>query len=414
MNSATPKVLQPLAGAPMLEFVLQSLAELSQPPAVNALVVGYGADKVLASLDKLAAPIRERLSLTPLRQEPQLGTGHAVQMAAHAFDSVAQQDGDVLIVLGDVPLIRAATLERLLAHHREQAAAATMLTMQVADPSGYGRVVRDELGMLAEVVEHKDASGSVARINEVNTGIFAFRAQALLEALPELSNDNAAGEYYLPDVLPWLLQRGQRCSALLAQDSLEVQGVNTRKQQAAADAALRERILDELMEAGVHIVDPANTYIEAGVEIGTDTTVHPFTVIRRGVRIGAGCDVGPFAHVRAGTVLEDTAELGNFCEAKKATLGPHSKAKHLAYLGDVTVGEGSNIGAGTVICNYDGEHKHHTEIGDGVFIGSGSMIVAPRKIADGGRTGAGAVVTKDVEPGVTVAGVPAKPLKRKE
>lgn len=340
-----------------------------------------------------------------------MGTGHAVQMAAPHFAATA--DGDVLVVLGDVPLITARTLQRLVEHHRDRRAAATMLTMTVDDPTGYGRVVRDEAGDVRAVVEQRDTTDATAAIREVNTGIFVFRADALRRVLPHLSNDNAAGEYYLPDALVRLQEVGEPCAAVLAERAVEVQGINTRKQQAEAERVLRERILDAMMEAGVHIVDPANTYIESGVTIGPDTIVHPFTVIRRGVTIGARCEVGPFAHIRAGTVLADTAEVGNFCETKQAQLGPHSKAKHLTYLGDVTIGERTNIGAGTVVCNYDGTTKHRTHIGDGVFIGSGSMIVAPRTIGDGGRTGAGAVVTKDVEPGTLVAGVPARPLPQR-
>ncbi|MGE0433596.1 MAG: bifunctional N-acetylglucosamine-1-phosphate uridyltransferase/glucosamine-1-phosphate acetyltransferase [Planctomycetota bacterium] len=421
MKSSLPKVLQPVAGGPLIEYVLEAVGGLAgSATAPVVLVVGHQHELVQRSVTDIliGAPAGSPLAqLKPqfVVQEPQLGTGHAVQIAASAFQQLANDGGELFVLLGDVPLITTATLDRLLAHHREMFAAATMLTMEVPDPTGYGRVLRDGQGMVEGVVEHKDASDGQRRIREVNTGIFVFNARALLEALPALSSENASGEFYLPDVIPVLLRAGRKCAALMAADPMEVQGVNSFRQLAVVDRAIRDRIIGKLMDSGVYIMDPATTWIDKGVEIGPDTTILPHVVIRRGVKIGSHCEVGPFAHLRVGTLLHDTAEIGNFVEAKKAEIGPHTKAKHLTYLGDVTIGENTNVGAGTIICNYDGQKKHHTVIGSHCFIGSGSMIVAPRTIADRGRTGAGSVVTKDVAEGVTVAGIgtAAKPLRGK-
>lgn len=409
MKSDLPKVLQPICGAPMLEFVLDAVAALQPLPAPTVVLVGHQAERMRSAVGtEIAVP----LPVEVVVQEPQLGTGHAMQVAAPCFEAVAKAGGDILVLLGDVPLIRPATIARLVAKHREERASATMLTMRVPDPTGYGRVLRDSAGRVRGVVEHKDATVAEREIDEVNTGMFVFAAADLLPMLEKLRNDNKAGEYYLPDVIPMLVAKDRVCAALVADDPDDVRGINTFKQLAEADRTMRQRILDAHMENGVHIVDPASAFIDKGVEIGAGTSVLPFTVIRRGVKIGQHCEVGPFSHLRVGTVLHDTAEIGNFVECKKAEIGPHTKAKHLTYLGDVTIGENSNIGAGTIICNYDGKNKHATVIGNHVFIGSGSMIVAPRTIADGGRTGAGAVVTKDVPSDTTVVGVPAKPLQK--
>mgnify|MGYP006272899623 CR=1 FL=1 len=419
MRSARPKVLQPLAGAPLLEHVLRAVAGAAGRLAVRPLVVpiiGYEAEQVRALLESPEI-VGLGLDLDPVVQEPQLGTGHAVQVASRAFSGLVGQTppARVLVLLGDVPLIRAETLEGLFEEHARSGAAATILTTRVPDPAGYGRVVRAADGDVERIVEHKDAlaagDSAVLAIDEINTGIFVFDLDPLQEALPALSNENQSNEYYLPDVLPRLQQAGHRVAAVVAAQPAEVAGVNDLIQLAEAEAAVRQRILFAHMRAGVRIVDPTTTYIEVGVEIGPETTILPFTVIRRGVRIGQSCEVGPFSHLRVGTQLRDTAEIGNFVETKKADVGPHSKAKHLAYLGDVSLGEGVNVGAGTVFANYDGKNKHQTRVEDGVFIGSGSMIVAPRVIERDAKTGAGSVVTKDVPAGVTVIGVPARPFR---
>jgi bifunctional UDP-N-acetylglucosamine pyrophosphorylase/glucosamine-1-phosphate N-acetyltransferase len=410
MKSARPKVLATLAGAPLVEYVLDAALALDPAPARTVMITGYRAELVEAAIARM--PWGD--AVTPVRQEPQLGTGHAVQQAMPALAPLlddAHPQTDLLVLLGDVPMIRAETLQTLLATHREAGAAATILSMEVDDPTGYGRLVRAGDGRFVGVVEHKDATDEQRQIREVSTGIFCFDLAQLKPVIDNLKNDNAAGEYYLPDVIPALLDRGQTCAAVLADDPAEVAGINSFRQLAGVEAQMRERLMAEHMDNGVHIVDPASTYIEKNVEIGADTVVFPYTVIRAGVRIGAGCEVGPFSHLRVGTRLHDTAEIGNFVECKKAEIGPETKAKHLTYLGDVTIGTHTNVGAGTVICNYDGKKKHHTDIGSNVFIGSGSMIVAPRKIADGGRTGAGSVVTKDVADGQLVVGAPARPVR---
>jgi len=312
-----------------------------------------------------------------------------------------------------MPLLTPESLRELCDRQDEAPGGAALLTAVMDHPRGFGRIVRaGGLGELDRIVEERDATPDERAIAEVNLGVYAFDGAALLACLPQLRNDNAQGEYYLTDIVGMLVSAGHAVLTAELEDLEEGIGVNTLAHLAEARWALQVRILEAHMENGVFIEDAATTYVDHGVEIGPGTHVLPCTVIRTGVRIGAGCEVGPFTHLRVGTVLADGAEVGNFTECKKATLGAGTKAKHLSYLGDVVVGERTNIGAGTIFANYDGTDKHRTDVGDDAFVGSGTIVVAPNTIGDGATTGAGAVVTRSatVGPGETWIGVPARQL----
>jgi bifunctional UDP-N-acetylglucosamine pyrophosphorylase/glucosamine-1-phosphate N-acetyltransferase len=322
--------------------------------------------------------------------------------------------GDVAVLCGDVPLIRPRTLELLRHMHRSENAACTILTTLQDQPRGYGRIVRDGLGRVRRIVEQRDLTPQQEPIQEVNTGTYLFDCAKLLLVLDKLKTDNAQGEYYLTDVVPLLAQLG--VAACACDDPTEVMGINNRKQLAEADQITRARIMDELMiEQGVTIYEPATTYIEAGCRIGRDTVIYPHSVIRAGVVIGEHCEIGPFAHLRPGTKLGNHCKAGAFVETKNAVYGDGSKSGHLAYMGDVTLGKDVNIGAGSIVANYDGEKKHHTEIGDNAFIGCGTVLVAPVKVGKNAQTGANTVVPhgKDVPDNTIVVGAPARELRKK-
>jgi bifunctional UDP-N-acetylglucosamine pyrophosphorylase / glucosamine-1-phosphate N-acetyltransferase len=418
MKSAHPKVLHEVAGMPMVYYPLQRAQELGCAPRL--LVVGHGAAQVEASLSASGAGF--------VRQEQQLGTGHALRCAAAALGSFR---GTLLLLCGDVPLLRLETLERLLAFHEAEAAAVTVLTAEVADPYGYGRIVRDGVEVL-RIVEEKDASAKEKALREINTGIYAFAAPFVFSALEAINCDNAQGEYYLTDVLAIARQGGERVRALVATDAEEAQGINDRVQLAAAGVAMRRRINEDLMRSGVTLVDPATTHIDPTVTIGADSVIapgvylHGHTSIGRncriepgvmvhdctigdgvylkagsvleGSRVGEACSIGPMAHLRPGTVLAGHNKLGNFVETKKAVLAERAQASHLTYLGDAEIGRNVNIGCGTITCNYDGVSKHRTIIGDDVFVGSDVQFVAPVQIGRGSLIGAGSTITKDVPP----------------
>ena len=404
MNSPLPKVLHEVAGKPMITRLLGTLREARV--AASVVVVGYEAARVR----KVAAGKGVRFAL----QNPQNGTGHAVLCARKALVGFR---GVLLVLPGDAPLVRPATLRRLAAQCLEGAACA-VLTLDLVNPHGYGRMVRDRSGQVLGIVEEANLRPDQRGIREVNSGIYAFRTAALwpaLEAVP-WSRARKGREIYLTDVLAVLNRQGLPVMGLKAGDADEAVGINTLSERAYADALMRRRILEGLMDSGVAVMDPSTTFIETEVPIGAGTVIHPFTVIRRDVRIGRDCHVGPFAHLREGTVLDDGAEIGDFVETKKARLGSRAKAKHLAYLGDVTIGRRVNIGAGTIVANYDGKAKHHTTIKDGAFVGSGTVLVAPVTVGRGATTGAGSVVTRghDVADGDVVVGVPARPLKARK
>jgi bifunctional UDP-N-acetylglucosamine pyrophosphorylase/glucosamine-1-phosphate N-acetyltransferase len=421
MKSARPKVLHDLAGRMLIEHVLTTAATL--PTKSTTLVVGHAADEVKAALSSWT-------NLQFVIQSPQLGTGHAVLQAEQLL---ANEKGTLLLLYGDVPLLSAGTLNRLLEAHHASHAAATVLTTELPDPYGYGRIVRDADGQIARIVEERDASAGERVIREINSGIYALSLSKLFESLHQLAADNAQGEYYLTDLVSVFRKAGRRVEALCIDNADELRGVNSRVELAEMSRQVRDRKNRALMLSGVTLEDPATTYVDEDVEIGADTTLGPNVriqgrsavgagvMIHAGVRltnvtvgnnvivldhcvitnssIGDGAKLGPFAHVRPDSVVGPSAHVGNFVELKKTTLERGAKANHLAYLGDATVGEGANIGAGTITCNYDGEKKHRTVIGERAFIGTNSSLVAPVTIGAGAFVAAGSTITKDVPAG---------------
>jgi bifunctional UDP-N-acetylglucosamine pyrophosphorylase/glucosamine-1-phosphate N-acetyltransferase len=446
MKSRRAKVLHELAGRPLIAHVLGAAFELA--PEAIFTVVGHQAEEVERAVRDQAARLIDSnptaaLDLQFVMQAEQNGTGHAV-MAAR--DRLTGRRGPLVIVAGDAPLIEGATLKRLVETHRAEKNDVTMLTVVMDDPTGYGRIVRNKDGSLLRCVEQKDASPEDLTVREVGVSIYCFDVPSLLGALDRLTTDNAQGEYYLTDV-PRIMQQQVKNVGLLRHSSAEeVLGVNTRIELADLERKLRDRKLRALMLSGVTIVDPATTYIQQDVEVGQDSVIHPQVIIEGASRIGSGCTIhswtrlknveigdsvtvrnscviedstirdgatiGPFARLRAGADIGEKAGIGNFVEVKKSKIGRGTKASHLTYLGDATLGERVNIGAGTVTCNYDGVRKNETIIEDDVKIGSDTMLVAPVRVGRGSVTGAGSVVTKDVPPDSLVAGVPAV-LKKK-
>lgn len=402
MRSDQAKVLHRVLGVPMIRLVLRSLRAAGAGPV--AVVVGYQAERVRAALEGESVRFVEQAELK--------GTGHAVLQCEEAARGMP---GPLLVLYGDTPLVTPETLQNLVTTHRRAGAAATLLTACLDDPSGYGRILRDPgAGAIRAIVEEADADAAQRAIHEINPGFYAFDAAALFPALHAVRPQNRKGEYYLTDVVQILLARGAKVGTTGAAYPQEVLGVNTRRDLVAATNVLRWRVLERVLDAGVTVVDPSTTYIEEDVVIGADTVIFPFSVIRAGVRVGSHCEVGPFTQLREGTVLEDGAEVGNFVEVKKSRLGAHTKAKHLSYLGDAVVGARVNIGAGTITANFDGRRKHATVIEDEASTGSGTVLVAPVRMGRGSRTGAGAVVPRgrDVPPGATVVGVPARVLEK--
>jgi bifunctional UDP-N-acetylglucosamine pyrophosphorylase/glucosamine-1-phosphate N-acetyltransferase len=441
MRSQTAKVLHRLDGRPLIAHVCRAAAALS--PRSIYVIVGHQAEAVEAAVsEELGADVA-----TYIKQQEQRGTGDAV-MAAR--DHLANANSTLLTLYGDLPLVRAETLGALVHQHRThrgRGAACTMLTVRLEDPTGYGRIIRDEDGRFQKIVEQRDATPEEKQVKEINAGIYCFETRTLFDALARVKPANAQGEYYLTDVPGILRGDGEDVGIYQHTDAREVSGINTRVELAEFENLLRRRTLRRLMlDSGVTFIDPAHTYVSADAQVGRDCVIHPNvhiegnTVIgdeceiRSGTRItnsrigngvtikdhcvivesevGDNCAVGPFAHLRMNSQLEERAAVGNFVEMKKSRLGRGSKSMHLTYLGDATVGEKTNIGAGTITCNYDGQQKHPTVIEDNVKIGSDTMLVAPVRVGRGAVTAAGAVVTKDVPPDTLVAGVPASIKKR--
>ena len=417
MNSDLPKVLQPLAGRPLLGHVLECARAL-EPDSIH-VVYGHGGEQVCEALPD--APVRWIL------QVEQLGTGHALMQAMPAIP-----DEEVVVVLyGDVPLVRPETLRQLLAHAGERSVA--LLSAILDDPAGYGRIVRDAVGNVVRIVEERDTTVKERSIHEVNTGLLAASARDLRRWLGTLRNDNTQSEYYLTDVIVSAVKEGFRIDGVIVPDVTEVLGINDKVQLAEVEAAHRRRKATDLMLAGVTVADPArldvrgnvtvgrDVYIDVNVvlvgeiklgdrvrigpncylrdcEIGADTELFPNCVMDRAV-IGTGCQVGPFARLRPGTILHRDVHIGNFVEVKKSEIGAGSKANHLTYIGDAIVGSKVNVGAGTITCNYDGANKWRTDIGDGAFIGSGTMLIAPVQIGSNATIGAGSVITRPAPAG---------------
>lgn len=405
MRSERPKVLHELCGRPMLGWVLDAAAGLD--PERIVVVVGHGAADVEAAA-RAECPDRD---LHFVLQEPQKGTGHALQVAAPAIGGAER----VVVTYGDMPLLSADSLERLVdaqrgASETDAFDSVSLLTAVVDEPFGYGRILRTEGDDFERIVEQKDATAPEQLVNEINLGVYCFARGHLDRDLGRLTNDNAQGEYYITDLVGMAASDGRRVAPIVLEDAGEAQGVNDLAQLAEVRWQLQLRILEDHMAAGVRVMDPATTYVDHGVEIGAGTEILPCTVIRRGVRIGEGCSIGPFTHLRVGAVMGDGAKMGNFTEMKNSTLGAGSKANHLAYLGDATIGARTNIGAGTIFANYDGKAKHQSHVGDGAFIGSGAIIVAPNRVPDGATLGAGAVLTRsgEVGEGEVWIGLPAR------
>jgi bifunctional UDP-N-acetylglucosamine pyrophosphorylase/glucosamine-1-phosphate N-acetyltransferase len=422
MRSSLPKVLHPIAGKSLIGHVLAAAAPVGQ----LVVVIGAGADQVREHLGQIAPDAQVVV------QERRGGTGHATRLALEALTADA---GPVLVVAGDSPLIRTETLHELIAASNDHEA--VILTSHQADPTGYGRIVRGPDGRVAAIVEEKDASQEQRAITEVNSGIYAFSGTALRRALGQLTTDNAQGEEYLTDVIAILHADGGSIGAVTAGDSAETLGINDRVQLAHCAALLRDRINEAHMRAGVTIVDPGSTWIDASVTIDADVTVLPGTRLAghthvgtgsvigprttlvdshighcaqviestcTGATIGTGAVVGPYSYLRPGADVGEEAKVGAYVEVKNSTIGPKSKVPHLSYVGDASIGTGSIIGAATVFVNYDGVEKHHTVVGDHVRIGSDSMLVAPVTIGDGAYTAAGSVITDDVPAGAMAVG----------
>ncbi len=421
MRSGIPKVLHEICGRTLLGHVLAAVEPLK--PARTVVVVGSGRSQVSALLDS-AAP-----DALPVVQEEQLGTGHAVRLALQALPDA---DGTILVLPGDAPLLTAATLSTLVEQHVRDEAAATLLTAVLADPFGYGRVIRDSSGVVTRVVEHRDAVPAELDVTEVGTSVYAFDATLLRAALDRVGTDNVQGEEYLPDAIGVLVADGYAIGALIAQDAGEAEGVNDRVQLAAARRRLRDRLVEEWMRDGVTVIDPATTWVDVAVRMERDVVLHPSTEllgrtrVETGAEIGpectlrdtvvgerarvvrAQCDtaeigaaaiIGPYAYLRAGSRIGAGAKVGTYVEVKNADLGDGAKVPHLTYVGDATIGEGSNIGASSVFVNYDGVAKHRSVIGAHVRTGADNMFVAPVSVGDGAYTAAGSVITHDVPPG---------------
>ena len=425
MKSKLAKVLHPVAGRPMVLYGVDLARQLAGEHV--AVVVGYQGKDVRTAIE--ASGPRQPVMI--VEQAQQLGTGHAVQQARDVFRRLGKTLSTYVILNGDTPLLQAATMQALLQLHLEERATVTLLTAAVDDPAGYGRVVRANDGHVQKIVEDRDATGTEKQIREINVGTYVMDGPFLFEALDKLQPRNAQGEYYLTDVVALAVERGLRVSALAVSEA-EGMGINTREQLAAAEQAIRRQICAHWMREGVTLRNPATTSIDAEVVIGRDTVIHSEVTLEGRTTIGEDCIVrshtrisdstlghrvvvqdhcviresrleddaaiGPFVHLRPGAVLRRAAKVGNFVEMKKAELGEGSKANHLSYLGDATIGKGVNIGAGTITCNYDGQKKHATVIGDDVFVGSDVQFVAPVTIGKGAVIAAGATITADVPP----------------
>jgi bifunctional UDP-N-acetylglucosamine pyrophosphorylase/glucosamine-1-phosphate N-acetyltransferase len=420
MKSALPKVLHPVAGQPMIQQVLQTAETLN--PASISVIIGHQAEAVRAFLNG-------RRGVQFALQMPQRGTAHALQQAEPLL---AGRAGTLVLLSGDVPLLRPATLRSLLDIHRGAGAAATVVTATVDRPYGYGRIIRVG-GRIARIVEERDASPAQRQVREINSGIYAFDLAPLFDQLRNIAAKNAQGEFYLTDLIALYRRRKLPLETVMVDDPAEIRGVNTRSELAEVSTIMRQNKNEELMAAGVTIVDPATTYIDPNVDIGPDTVIHPGVVIQGQSRIGSACEIhayvrltdseladkvtinnfcvlvgarvaegaaiGPFAHLRPASDVGPGAKVGNFVELKKTTMGPGSKVSHLSYLGDARIGARVNVGAGTITCNYDGQKKHETVIDDGAFIGSDTQLIAPVRVGKGAYVGAGSSITEDVPDG---------------
>ena len=432
MHSKLPKVLHLVAGKPMLWYAIQAVRALVDLPP--AIVVGYQAEAVQSAINEDALFVL---------QEQQLGTGHAVKCARSALEGRADT---LLVTFADMPLLRLESLARLVRMHQESGSPVTMTSFIGDEARGFGRVVRDAAGKVTAIVEQAVATPEQLKIREYNVSAYCFDADWLWGALDQVPV-SPKGEYFLTDVVGMAVEQGYPVESMILEDASEGVGLNNRVHLATVEKLMRARINEKWMLAGVTLVDPDTTYIEVEVMIGKDTVIQPNTHLRGKSTIGEDCEIGPdttvidsvvgshvrlvasvlegaqvhdhvtmgpYCHLRKGAVLQEGVHLGNFGEVKDSVLGPGTKMGHFSYIGNATIGENVNIGAGTITCNYDGETKHPTEIGDDVFIGSDTMLVAPVKIGDRSKTGAGSVVTRDVPQDTLVMGVPAKEKRKLE
>jgi bifunctional UDP-N-acetylglucosamine pyrophosphorylase/glucosamine-1-phosphate N-acetyltransferase len=429
MKSNLPKVLHLLLGKPMAWYALEAARQVTGDKPL--IVIGHGADQVRQVLGDQAEYVL---------QEPQLGTGHAVMQAEPLLREKSEL---VLVTYADMPLLTRETLVKLVEVAKSHTGPVSMLTVTTAETRGFGRILRDPIGHVSGIVEAAQATPEQLGIHELNPGVYCFRTGWLWAALKRITL-SPKGEYYLTDLVGLAVADGHMVRTIDLEEPDEVIGINTRVHLAQAEALLRQRINRQWMLSGVTMIDPASTYIEPEVTLGQDTILWPGTFLHGNTRIGAGCvigpntiikdtivgdqctllasvlestlvedhvEIGPYCHLRKGAHLATGVHMGNFGEVKNSTLGPGAKMGHFSYLGDATVGADVNIGAGTITCNYDGEHKNRTEIGEGAFIGSDTMLVAPVKIGAGAKTGAGAVVTKDIPPNTLAVGVPARVIR---
>lgn len=417
MKSSMPKVLHKVGGVPMVEQVLRAVKAAGTQRQV--VVVGFGGEAVQEYLGDRAETVV---------QEQQLGTGHAVMQAEPLLSGLS---GTLLVTCGDTPLVTEDTFRCLLAHHEATQAAATVLTAVMPDPTGYGRVIRNEKGQVVKIVEQKDGSPEELAVREVNAGIYCFDMELLWQMLHNVTNNNAQGEYYLTDIIGMLVDAGKVVSAFAAPDYKETLGVNSRLQMAEAEQVLRRRKLEQLMTDGVTVIDPNNTYVDTTVSVGRDTVLYPGTILEGSTVIGEncqvgpyvrmtnvvmgsgdhlqftyahdceiknGCEIGPFVHFRPNTVIGNDVKVGNYMEVKNSTVGDGTKLPHLSYIGDSDVGCGVNIGCGTITVNYDGKEKHRTTICDHAFVGCNSNLVSPVTVGEYAYVGAGSTITKNVPP----------------
>jgi bifunctional UDP-N-acetylglucosamine pyrophosphorylase/glucosamine-1-phosphate N-acetyltransferase len=402
MKSDTPKVMHALLGQPMISYVVDSVKKAGVDNIV--IVTGFGSGSVegLFKGTKVKTVLQKKLR----------GSGDAVSTAK---SHITKTKGDCLVVYGDTPLISADTIKRLIVKHGASLANLTLLTAVLKNPSGYGRIIRSTEGRIMKIAEEDEAKTYKKEIKEINVGTCIIKTQDLLDALKQINCANQKKEYYLTDAVKIFSELGKKIESVPIEDLDEMIGVNSRVELAKASASIKARVLDEIMLSGVTVQDPSTTTIYPGAEIGRDSVIYPNTVIESGVIIGEKCHIGPFARLRSGTKIADKAEIGNFVELVRTSIGESTKVKHHTYLGDARVGKSVNIGAGTITANYDGKNKSVTTIGDGAFIGVGTIIIAPVKIGKKAMTGAGTVILKghNIKDGATAVGVPARILERR-
>ncbi|HAZ09942.1 MAG TPA: bifunctional UDP-N-acetylglucosamine diphosphorylase/glucosamine-1-phosphate N-acetyltransferase GlmU [Candidatus Omnitrophica bacterium] len=402
MKSSLPKVLHNICGKPMLEYLIDNVKSI-------------GIDKVIVIVGHKAGLVKKEIcGIKCIKQSELLGTGDAVSRAR----SILLKDNKIdnaLILYGDTPLLSQEIIKKLIEKHVSSNAGATLLTAQLKNPTGYGRIIRSSGKKIVKIVEELDASIYEKVIEEINVGVYCFNKRALFYGLEKIKPDNKKEEYYLTDAIEVLTKSNILVESVTTNDAEEFLGVNTRAELGKAELVMRKRILDRIMDGGVTIIDPNNTYIEHDAEIKKDTIIYPYTFIENNVKIGSNCSIGPFARLRPGTIIGDSVGIGNFVEIVRSSIGQETKIRHQCYIGDTVIGKNVNIGAGTIVANYDGKEKHKTVIEDNAFIGTGTILIAPVKVGKGAVTGAGSVVTrnKNVPAGKTVVGIPARVLNKR-